>query len=110
MNANWIKGCGIFLVMVSVLGCSKPESKIVGKWKSETEVIEFRSNKTGVVHLGTQRNNLPSDVEFRWSMIKGKQFKVEMIVPGAVTPPTGRGKLESNDTLVFEDDVLKRMK
>lgn len=104
--------CGVvFLLLLSIMGCSKPESKLVGKWKSDktSTIMEFKNNKTGVIHP-SPRSNLPPDIEFKWTILNDDLFKVEMSVPGASTPPAGLGKLETNDSLVLEDDTFKKIK
>jgi hypothetical protein len=106
-----IKSLALLLLLIPLVGCSKPESKMVGKWANEktSSSIEFNSNKTGVIHQRTQAG-LPSDLAFTWTMLDDKQFKVEVIVPGAPSAPTALGKLEGSDTLVLENDTFRKMK
>ncbi len=116
MKIMSFKSWAALLLLVPVLSCSKPdstadrpESKMAGKWISTktATVMEFNSNKTGVVHLKTDAK-LPPDIQFKWTMYPDNQFSVDMIVPGAANVPTGRGKLITDDTMVFEDDTFKK--
>lgn len=98
-------------LLLPVLGCSKPESSLVGKWASEktATVMEFNSDKTGVIHprSGT---NLPPSIDFKWTMEGADQFRVEMTLPGAAAAPTGVGRLVEKDSMIFEDDPFRKMK
>lgn len=98
------------LLLISVVGCSKPESKLVGKWRSDktSTTMEFNDNKTGVIHP-SPRANLPPNLTFRWTLLNDDLFKVEVNVPGSSSPPAGVGKLESGDTFVLEDDTFKKI-
>jgi hypothetical protein len=101
----------VILLLMPLLGCSKPESKLVGTWVNErtSSSIEFNSNKTGVIHQRTQAN-VPSDLAFTWTMLGDKQLRVEVTVPGAPAPATAEGRLEGSDTLVLQNDTFKKMK
>jgi len=101
----------LMVLLIPVLGCSKPESKVAGKWINEktSSSIEFNSDKTGVIHQRTQVG-LPPDLAFRWKMVNDGQFEVEVTVPGNPTPSKATGKLEGNDILVLQNDTFKKMK
>lgn len=111
MRCFCIKNQVVLLVLLSVLGCSKPETKLVGTWTNEktSSSMEFRSDKTGVIHQRTH-TNIPPDIEFKWTMLDGDQFKVEVNMPGAATAQEARGKLEAKDTMVLDNDTFKKTK
>ncbi len=106
-----IASFAVFFLLLSVLSCSKPESKVVGTWINEktSSSIEFKKDKTGVIHQRTQAN-IPADLGFKWTMTGDKQFKVEVNMPGAPAPATAEGHLEGSDTLVLQNDTFKKMK
>lgn len=106
-----IKNGLLFLLLLSVLGCSKPESRLIGKWINEktSSVMEFNSDKTGVIHQRT-RADIPPDISFNWTMVGKDQFTVQVSLPGAQSPPAARGRLEAKDTFILEDDTFKKMK
>jgi hypothetical protein len=106
-----IAGFVMLLLLLSVLACSKPESRVIGTWVNEktSSSIEFKNDKTGVIHQKTQAN-IPPDLEFKWAMLGNKQFKVEVNMPGASAPATSEGHLEGSDTLVIRSDTFKKMR
>jgi hypothetical protein len=87
------------------------ESGAISTWTNEktSSSIEFKRDKNGVIHQRTQAN-LPADNEFKWAMQGDKQFKVEVIMPGASSPATAEGRLEGSNTLVLQNDTFKKMK
>jgi len=104
--ASWM----VLLVCLVVSGCSKPEAKLVGKWKNvKTEsIIEFNGDHTGVIY---QRDNpdIPPNIPFKWTMLKDNQIKVAVGAPGASSAPEAHGRLESKDTLILENDTFKKI-
>ena|SRR5665647_89809 len=72
------------IFMLFTIGCSKPETKIVGKWKSPTVqgfVAEFNKDNTGATssvvqgHAGAtapEMNKLP----FKWTISKDGKIKI----------------------------------
>jgi hypothetical protein len=77
----------IFLLVF--IGCSKTESKFIGKWQNTTmqERVEFRKDKSGFFDvLGAP------PVPFKWSVLKDERIKLDFIVMG--TPKTLLGKLD----------------
>jgi len=99
------------LLCLSVVACSKPESKLVGTWINEktSSSMEFNSDKTGVIHQRTQAD-IPADLAFKWTVLGDKQFRVEVTVPGDPAPATAEGRLEGSDTLVLQNDTFRKMK
>ncbi len=95
----------VTLLMVICLvasGCSKPESRLVGKWVGKTGSFDFAKDKTGIINppAGVA---LPNNVPFKWSVQGSDTVRID------VGPPVGRtyfGKLESSNALVIEDDVF----
>jgi hypothetical protein len=106
-NTSWLP----FLVLMLVLGCSRPESRLVGKWMNEktSSTIEFNKDKTGAIY---QRNspNLPPNIPFKWTMLKDDEFQVEVGAPGSTNAPAAHGRLTTKDTLLLENDTFKKMK
>ncbi len=104
--ASWM----VLLVWLAVSGCSKPEAKLVGKWKNVNtdSIIEFNENHTGIIY---QRANpdIPPNVPFKWTMLKDNQIKVAVGAPGATSAPEAHGRLESKDTLILENDTFKKI-
>lgn len=74
----------ISIFMLCMVGCSKPETKLVGKWKSpaiQGFVAEFNKDHTGTTssavqgHAGTvapEMNKLP----FKWTISKDGKIKI----------------------------------
>lgn len=74
----------ISIFMLLMLGCSKPEANLVGKWKSPTVqgfVAEFNKDHTGATstvvigHAGAtapEMNKLP----FQWTIAKDGKVKI----------------------------------
>jgi hypothetical protein len=96
--------------LMTMLGCSKPESRLVGTWTNEktTSSIEFNKDHTGVIYQRTNPN-IPPNIPFRWTMLENGQFKVEVGGGGAPNAPAATGRLEGKDTLVLENDTFKKV-
>ena len=72
------------LIVISVLGCSKPEAKLIGKWKSPTVegfIAEFNQDHTGATSIAvkghggamtTEMNKRP----FKWEIGKDGVVKI----------------------------------
>lgn len=101
--------CVVLLGLIAA--CSKPESKLIGTWKSAktASTIEFKQDKTGVISLKSGEN-LPPVIPFTWTVQEDGQFAIEIRPAGAPTPSTGRGKVEKDGTLVLEGDMFQKMK
>lgn len=73
------------IFMLCMIGCSKPETRLVGKWKSPTVqgfVAEFNKDNTGFTstvvpgHAGkiaAEMNKLP----FQWTISKDGKIKIK---------------------------------
>ena len=105
------KSWAVLFLLATLLGCSKPESRLVGSWMNEktSSSIEFNTDKTGVIH---QRTNpqLPPDIPFKWTMLSGGEFKVEVAMPWSANAPAAQGRLEGKDTMTLGEDSFKKMK
>jgi len=105
------KSWAVLFLLATLLGCSKPESKLVGTWMNEktSSNIVFNMDKTGVIH---QRTNpqLPPDIPFKWTLLSGGEFKVEVTMPGSPSAPAAQGRLEGKDTMVLGEDSFKKVK
>lgn len=101
----------LLVLLVAVVGCSKPESKLVGAWKNvkTASSIEFNKDHTGVI---LQRTNpqLPPNITFKWSMVKDNEFVVEVPIEGKTGAPQARGRIEKDDTIVLDNDVFTKVK
>lgn len=75
------------LLILALLGCSKVESKFVGKWQNEhlPETVQFLNDKTGVFEV---KDN-PS-VPFKWSVIDDNRIKLDITLSGATKSLTGK--------------------
>lgn len=75
----------IAVVLLAVTGCSKTESKLVGKWQNERlpETVEFFDNKSGVFE---EQNKPP--LPFKWSA-QDNQVKLDVAIGGAVKTLNG---------------------
>jgi len=93
----------LFLFFLAALGCSKPETNLIGTWGGKTGSFEFKENKTGLM---SPKDNPAVKIPFRWS-IQGEDV-VAMIFPHPVNK-TIFGKLET-DSLVVEEDSFKKQK
>jgi hypothetical protein len=98
------------LLMVFIIfttSCSKPESRLIGKWVGSTGTIEFFRNKTGLMNPPREGIDLPANVRFIWR-VDGRDI-VTMIID---TPrgKTSFGKLLDNDTLIVEEDKFVKQK
>lgn len=104
-------GAAGLILLVCLSGCSKPESKLIGKWVNESTAssIEFNKEHTGEIF---QRTNpaMPPYIPFKWTMLDDRQFKVEVGAPGNSTAPVAKGRLEGDDTLILENDRFKKAK
>jgi hypothetical protein len=77
-----------FFLLV-IIGCSKTESKLIGKWQNTKmqETVEFRKDKSGVFDvLGAP------PVPFKWSVRNDDGVRLDFVVMG--TPKTLFGKLD----------------
>lgn len=101
----------LLLLLLTVFGCNKPESKLVGTWNNvkTPSSIQFNQDKTGVIF---QRTNpqLPQQILFKWAMLKDNDFIVEVLVQGNVSPPQAHGTLKEDDTIVLDNDTFKKVK
>lgn len=100
MNSWRIASLAIAVLLLAVLGCSRPESKLVGKWQNENlpETLEFLANKTGVFEERT-RPPLP----FKWSM-EDNRVRLDIIIGGTTQPLTGE---LSNDLFIMRNGNLQ---
>jgi hypothetical protein len=110
MRFMGIKSWVVLLVLVSVFGCSRQESKLVGTWKNvkTSSSITFNKDKTGVINQRTNPH-IPADIPFKWAMLKDGAFKVEVVVAGGSSVPAAEGKL-SGDTMVLGEDTFTKAK
>lgn len=115
MKKATFKGLLTVFACVFLLGlmaaCSKPESKLIGTWKSTktASTMEFKQDKTGVVSLKSD-GSLPPVIPFTWTVQDDGQFAIVIRPAGAPTPSTGRGKVEKDGTMVLEGDTFQKMK
>ena len=105
-----IKTFAVLSLFATLLGCSKPEDKLVGTWQNvkTQSSIQFNKDKTGVIF---QRTNpqLPPNITFKWAMVKDNDFMVEVPMQGTATQKAN-GALQDNETIVLEGDTFKRTK
>ncbi len=75
------------LLLLALLGCSKVESQLVGKWQNERlpETVQFFDNKTGVFEV-KDNPSLP----FKWSVEGDKRIKLDIVIAGVSRSLTGR--------------------
>lgn len=98
---SWrITGLAVAMLLLAVMGCSRTESKLVGKWQNENlpETLEFFENKTGVFE---ERSRPP--LPFTWSAQDNK-VRLDVVIAGKTQPLTG--ELE-NDLFVMRNGNLK---
>ena len=100
----------VLLVWLVVSGCSKPEAKLVGKWKNiKTEsIIEFNGDHTGVIYQRDTPYMVPN-IPFKWTMLKDNQINVAVGAQGVSSAPEAHGRLESKDTLILENDTFRKI-
>lgn len=105
------KVCACVVLLGLMAACSKPESKLIGTWKSAktASTMEFKQDKTGVLNPAPGAN-LPSVIPFTWTVQEDGQFTIEIRPAGAPAPSSGRGKVEKDGTLVLEGDSFQKMK
>ena len=74
----------LFIFMLVMIGCSKPETKLIGRWKSPTVqgfVAEFNKDNTGTTatvlqgHAGTTAPEM-NKVPFKWTISKEGKIKI----------------------------------
>jgi hypothetical protein len=74
----------LFIFMLVMVGCGKPEKKLIGKWKSPTVqsfVAEFNKDNTGTTatvvqgHAGTTAPEM-NKVPFKWTISKDGKIKI----------------------------------
>ena len=93
----------LLLVLVSLLGvvaCSKPESRLPGRWVGKSGSFQFNENKTGIMNPPAGVNR-PHDIRFAWA--PRDDDSVQLIIQ----PPVGRSvvaKFQGSKVLVIEDD------
>lgn len=95
-----IFACLVMVLCLIAAGCSKPESRLVGKWVGKTGSFDFMKDKTGIINP-PEGIALPRNVPFKWSVQGSDTVRID------VGPPVGKtffGKLESKDSLIIEDD------
>ena len=104
----------IFMCLSVITGCTKPESKIIGKWVSDpggSMVLHFFSDNTGVEKF-TLRNKVRTasggtldapDIKFTWKMYDGKIIK-RVNASGDVLVYTMEG-----NTISYTIDELKKV-
>lgn len=98
--------CLVMVLCLIVAGCSKPESRLIGKWMGKTGSFEFMKDKTGTINP-PEGVALPRNVQFKWSVQGNDTVRID------VGPPVGKsyfGKLESGDSLIIEDDKFVKQK
>jgi len=101
----------LLLATTAISACAKPESTLTGRWASEktSTAIEFKTDKTGVIHLKSN-GNLPAEVPFRWEMTGNGNFRIQMTLPGSSTIRSGNGVLHDNQKMILEDDPFTKIK
>ncbi|MFZ3209264.1 MAG: hypothetical protein WA140_10580 [Geobacteraceae bacterium] len=99
-----LKNCVIItlalVLTLALLSCSKPESRMIGKWVGNSGSFQFYNNKTGVMNP-PEGVRLPGNIPFTWEI----QEKDSIML--IIAPPVGKrvsAKLESKNVLVIEDD------
>jgi len=97
----------LIALLVFAAGCSKPESRLVGKWVGQTGSLEFFSNKTGVINPPAWRKDLPVNTRFTWKVEGNDTVTMIIDVQGG---RTAFGKLEGKDALIVEDDKFVKQK
>ena len=86
---------------VAMAGCSKPESRLIGKWVGQSGTIEFFANKSGVISPRGEVTGLPANVRFHWDMPAEDSVRIELSQSGG---KSSLGKLVDKKVLVVEDD------
>lgn len=88
------------LSLLIFIGCSKIDSKLIGKWQNVNlnEVVEFHKDKTGVIGVSGK-----PPLTFRWTVLADDRLRLEVDVMGK--PRTLTGKLDK-ETFVLELDQM----
>jgi hypothetical protein len=95
------------VILLCATSCSRPESRLIGKWLGSTGTIEFFKDKTGLINPPKERMDLPANVQFKWR-VEGSDIVTMMInVPGG---RTSFGKLQDDGTLIVEEDKFVKQK
>lgn len=83
------------LLLLALLGCSKVESHLVGKWQNEhlPETVQFFDNKTGIFEV----KDKPS-IPFKWSVEADKRIKLDFVVGGI--PKSLSGTVEKDEFIL----------
>ncbi len=76
--------CLLSIVMLIAIGCSKPESKLAGRWKSEEMkgfVAEFNKDHTGTTETpipghGGSASTETAKTPFKWTLSKDGKIKI----------------------------------
>lgn len=83
---SWrLASLAVAVLLLVVIGCSRTESKLVGKWQNENlpETLEFLDNKTGIFE---ERNRPP--LPFKWS-IQDNKVRLDVAIGGTAQPLMG---------------------
>jgi hypothetical protein len=69
------------ILMLVAVGCSKPETKLPGKWESPTTkgfMAEFRNDHTGTTFSPdpNQPKGKPAEIPFKWTLESDGRVKI----------------------------------
>jgi hypothetical protein len=96
-----VTGIMLAVLLLTVIGCSKTESKLIGNWQNTQmqEVLEFHKDKTGVF-IVQGRPALP----FRWNAPADDKVNLDVAMMGKTSTLTG--KLD-NKMFILEGNRMK---
>ncbi|WP_026842238.1 hypothetical protein [Citrifermentans bremense] len=95
-----VVGILVFVSLATVISCSKPESRLLGKWVGKSGSFQFNENKTGIMNPPAGVN-LPHDIRFVWALRDDDSIQL------SIQPPVGKNVLarfQGKKVLVIEDD------
>ncbi|ACH38148.1 lipoprotein, putative [Citrifermentans bemidjiense Bem] len=95
-----VVGILVLVSLATVISCSKPESRLIGKWVGKSGSFQFNENKTGVMNPPAGVN-LPHDIRFSWALRGDDSIQL------SIQPPVAKNVLarfEGKKVLVIEDD------
>jgi hypothetical protein len=105
MRISSIIGLVLLFCCLSMAGCSKPESVLVGKWVGSTGSFEFFKDKTGIVSPPKGRADLPANVPFKWSVVGSDEVRMYLAIGEGKTV---LGKLGKNALIIEDDKFVKQ--
>ncbi|BCG48295.1 hypothetical protein GEOBRER4_n3181 [Citrifermentans bremense] len=97
---RFVVGILVFVSLAAIISCSKPESRLLGKWVGKSGSFQFNENKTGVMNPPAGVN-LPHNIQFIWAVRDDDSVQL------SIQPPIGKevlARFEGKKVLVIEDD------